>query len=706
MILTCFMADSKKRLWLSAEGKGIWIIDNTGKNVQFLDGFKDLPGYLVPAIYEDKGGTIWIATFRGLVKSTEKKVTHFTFQNGLLQEDIRSSGILKNGTVYMGINFFADGKIIPLPASLENYLKSKKNSGGVYTIALDSYNRLILFSYVINNFSFYNSHIESLKGAIASANSCEVLFNDKDSVLWFSNFNALYLWKNDSIIQTIIKTANGSKLNEVSWVRRDYFGNVWVAEKNRIFLYRNKMLFDFTNRLHLPQTTILQGFYSDSKGIWIGTHGYGAIHLKHTPNNSFERDEVLDSDHGLPSNHILSIVADNKNYLWIASLNGLCYVNLERKNKDGSFIIHPCGEAEGIDVRNWNLAYLQKDGTGNIWLGVENGVYKIDPSITNVVSLPPPVHIERVEVIRSSSNDKEPVAYSTASFFQLPATNDFSYTQNNVSFYFKGINLKTGYIRYQYMLEGLDKEWHTNQSNEKIAYYNLAASKYTFKVKAVNDYGEESATADIFSFEMLPPFWQTWWFRSIIALAAAFTIYFFIKRRDKRRYQKNLEALQMTELKLTALQSQMNPHFIFNSLNSIQNYIMQQKPVEAARYLSKFSKLMRRILDHSFNNLTPLHEIVETLKMYMELEAFRFSNEFTWDVKVDNADEINEVKLPPMLLQPYVENAIIHGLMPKEGEKNLSIHLYCKEQKLFCIVDDNGIGRGNKLKETNGHAVQ
>jgi sensor histidine kinase YesM len=162
-------------------------------------------------------------------------------------------------------------------------------------------------------------------------------------------------------------------------------------------------------------------------------------------------------------------------------------------------------------------------------------------------------------------------------------------------------------------------------------------------------------------------------------------------------------ALQMSELKLTALQSQMNPHFIFNSLNSIQNYIMQQKPVEAARYLSKFSKLMRRILDHSFNNLTPLNEIVETLKMYMELEAFRFSNEFNWQVKVDDAESISDVKLPPLLLQPYVENAIIHGLMPKEGDKTLLIHLYKSNNELHCVIDDNGIGRGNKLAVTDGH---
>jgi sensor histidine kinase YesM len=147
----------------------------------------------------------------------------------------------------------------------------------------------------------------------------------------------------------------------------------------------------------------------------------------------------------------------------------------------------------------------------------------------------------------------------------------------------------------------------------------------------------------------------------------------------------------------------MNPHFIFNSLNSIQNYILQQKPLDAARYLSKFSKLMRRILDQSFSNMRPLSEIVETLKMYMELEAFRFSNEFSYEIKIDDEDKIADVKLPPLLLQPYVENAIIHGLMPKVGDKKLLIHLYFQKNVLHCVVDDNGMGRGNKLLVNDGH---
>jgi hypothetical protein len=280
----------------------------------------------------------------------------------------------------------------------------------------------------------------------------------------------------------------------------------------------------------------------------------------------------------------------------------------------------------------------------------------------------------------------------------------FPYKKNSISFFYTGINFTAGRQNsYAYMLEGFEKEWTYCGNKRQCNYINLPPGNYTFKIKTANQQGEWNENAASFSFKILAPFWQTWWFRALAVILTILLIYWFIKRRDSFKEKENKAALQMSELKLTALQSQMNPHFIFNSLNSIQNYILQQKPIDAARYLSKFSKLMRRILDQSFNTLTSLNEIVETLSMYMELEAFRFSNEFNWDIKVDDAERINDVKLPALLLQPYVENAIIHGLMPKEGEKHLLIHLYKEDKMLYCVVDDNGVGRGNKLTASDGH---
>jgi hypothetical protein len=296
------------------------------------------------------------------------------------------------------------------------------------------------------------------------------------------------------------------------------------------------------------------------------------------------------------------------------------------------------------------------------------------------------------EILGPNTNIKNTTAVA------FPAdSNNLSFTPNTVYFGFDDA------IQYQYKLEAAEAEWKTLAQGNTINYNNLANGNYVFKLRSVNNFSESYYTEAQFAFEIRPPFYKTWWFRSLMGLLAISAIYAFIRQRDAQKHRKNEMALQVTNLKLTALQSQMNPHFIFNSLNSIQNYIMQQKPLDAARYLSKFSKLMRRILDQSFSNLQPLSEIVESLKMYMELEAFRFSNEFSYEIKMDDEEQIAHVKLPPLILQPYVENAIIHGLMPKEGEKKLLIHLFLQNNELHCVVDDNGMGRGNKLAEKTGH---
>jgi hypothetical protein len=279
----------------------------------------------------------------------------------------------------------------------------------------------------------------------------------------------------------------------------------------------------------------------------------------------------------------------------------------------------------------------------------------------------------------------------------LPAHPVFSYSENNISFSFRSNYFGAGNVSYVYRIKGLSNEAVTTENDAlPISFYNLKPGQYTFTLMAIAPNGEESNPVE-YVFTIRPPFWQALWFRLLIAGASIGAIYYFIRQRDKRNALQNKVELQMSELKLTALQSQMNPHFIFNSLNSIQNYIIQQKPLDAARYLSKFSKLIRRILDQSFAHLKPLEEILETVEMYIELEAFRFNNEFTWGIHAGNDDNLLNITLPPMLLQPFIENAILHGLMPREGEKHLTITISGEQEKLVITIDDNGVGR--KIRE-------
>jgi ligand-binding sensor domain-containing protein len=692
-IITALFVDRQKRVWITTEGKGVWIINN-GK-ITFIDK-SALPGYLVTSFYQDKRGVMWICTFRGLVKLTDQFVTHFSLAKGLDNEDIRSSHKLADGSICMQTTIIKKGYPALLPGNLSRQLEYKNFKNYISNIQIDHKKRWWIFAQNGELFRWEKGLLNNVTPQYGYASGASTLFDENDNSLWFAYKSGIGIVKDDTISKRITSLADGTALNRIISINKDYFGHIWVSEVSRLLLLTNRGLVDFTPNLGLHQKFFADIACSDHNGVWIKTRGLGAIHLSFT-NNTWIKDKMINADNGLPGNYIHDIKTDNKQNIWIATLTGL-YRFTENKNVPTRYNVRTFTKAEGIDVPNWNLAFLETDSLQNVWLGVANGIFKINTPAINEFVFPPAVLIDNVRVLNSDNAENQ----ISNGFKTDHSSLYFSYRQNDIGLYFNGINLNNSFIQYAYMLKARDESWVSYQKNSEAIYYNLSPGKYTFMVKAINDSGLESKVS-AYSFTIVPPFWQTGWFRLLVALLAIAIIYWFIKKRDALREKDNLVALQMSELKLTALQSQMNPHFIFNSLNSIQNYILQQKPVDAARYLSKFSKLMRRILDQSFNNLTPLNEIVQTLRMYMELEAFRFSNEFSWQVKVENSESISDVKLPPLLLQPYVENAIIHGLMPKDGNKQLLILIYIKENILHCVIDDNGVGRGNKLAPAEGH---
>jgi putative methionine-R-sulfoxide reductase with GAF domain len=158
-------------------------------------------------------------------------------------------------------------------------------------------------------------------------------------------------------------------------------------------------------------------------------------------------------------------------------------------------------------------------------------------------------------------------------------------------------------------------------------------------------------------------------------------------------------------LQLTATRAQMNPHFIFNALNSVQQYILQGNTDEANKYLSRFSRLQREILNHCDKSFIPLQKEIEMLRIYLQLEQLRFNGSFDFEISSDNGLDSEEVKIPPMILQPFVENAIWHGLMPKQGHRQVTIGFHLEEDNdlLYCSICDNGIGRqASENNKVNG----
>lgn len=246
--------------------------------------------------------------------------------------------------------------------------------------------------------------------------------------------------------------------------------------------------------------------------------------------------------------------------------------------------------------------------------------------------------------------------------------------------------------KYYYQLTGIDKDWVYAGSRRFANYTNLEPGDYTFRVKAMNEAGNEKITS--FQIIITPPFWKTTWFRVVALMAAIALVYVLFRKRVKAVRHESEMKQKIAETEMMALRAQMNPHFIFNCINSIDAMIQSNDKYHATVYLNKFARLIRNILDSSKQNLVTLGKDMETLKLYVELEQFRNRNKFTSEIKVDEELLQDDYKVPPLIIQPYVENAILHGLRNRlEGGGKLFIGVEKQNGCIRFIVRDNGAGR-------------
>ena len=307
--------------------------------------------------------------------------------------------------------------------------------------------------------------------------------------------------------------------------------------------------------------------------------------------------------------------------------------------------------------------------------------------------------------------NNKPVASDTLPQFLKQI--ELDYTHNTISVGFSAVDLEFPYrLEYAYTLDGVEKDWiYTNNSDRKINYANLSPGIYVFKVKA-REWGSKWSPEKSLVITIAPPFWQTWWFIMLCIIVFAALIFWFVQWRvNNIRKQERVRIFhekELLELEAKALRAQMNPHFIFNCMNSIKSLIQQNEQDKAVIYLTTFSKLIRTIFQNSDKRDINLYDELETCKLYTQLESMRFGNKFSYAFSVDETLDLKSVMVPALIIQPFIENAIWHGIIPKEDGGNLTVNVDKIDNDIRCIVNDNGIGREmskqNKFKgETSSH---
>jgi len=261
------------------------------------------------------------------------------------------------------------------------------------------------------------------------------------------------------------------------------------------------------------------------------------------------------------------------------------------------------------------------------------------------------------------------------------------------------------HLNYQFWLEGLDETWSPITKNTLISFTSLSANHYVLHARSIDSSGLISNEIKI-PFDINPPFYKSWWFILTCIFFIFIITYQLFKLKLKRETEKSQVEMAEYKSKLMSLEQKslnasMNRHFIFNSLNSIQYFINSQDRLSANRYLTNFAKLIRKNLDstNEEGNMITLTQELEGLDLYLSLEAMRFKDRFDYKVECNGVDT-ESVVLPAMLLQPFIENSIIHGILPNEDKKGLiSILITMEKNILTIIIDDNGIGIKNSLEE-------
>jgi len=455
-------------------------------------------------------------------------------------------------------------------------------------------------------------------------------------------------------------------------------GNTYIGNVNGLYNFKNEKL----NKIDLKtgSSTIRVEAIEELKDgtLVIGTKGRGIILKKN------DKITTITSANKLTSDMIECIHVDNENNIWVGTLNGLN--KLKQINENWEVVNY--STATGLPSNEINSI---KSTNNIIWIATPKGLALIDNhKYFSTQNYSKPI-IEKIEC------NNEPI--TTLQNVDLP------YYMNNLQIrYITLVYQKFGNILYRYRF---DENANWTITSDKTITYIAQEGKHKFEIQSQNENNTWSDST-IWSFSITPPWWKSWYFILIFITTLGIALYQYYRLRIKQIKDRATIEQEKIQLQNRALQAQMNPHFLFNCLNSIQNLIVLSKADLAVEYLSKFAKLIRNVLNNSHKDKITLEADLELLNNYLELEKIRFGDKLNYSIQIDNNIDQYDILIPPLLVQPFVENAIIHGISPlvnKVGHLNISYQLIMN--KLDITIVDNGIGiyQAQKMKSLQSDRV-
>ena len=675
--LWCLKSDNYfQTLWVGSADKGIYKVD-LSKQFEFLKpSFFGLENLEIQEMFNDKNNNTWIGAKDYIIK----------LRPDLTFEIIDKSILWKKTTTYL--------KHLKLnPNSNAVFARYKIKEGFTCFNIVSDKEGFVWVSTTWGAFCFdkrlniihYNV---SDGGHISFDHKDRIYFNFMYADTWFvpNKFDWLKVKnisiKNPSIPRNIVKVVNDGEL-------------IWFGSHSEgLFLLQNNT-FQSLNLKGLFSENNIKELVINNKGqLVIGTNS-GRIYITKWNGKSLDVIKIFRPNKEIIGSTISFIEKSNGAY-FIGTNKG---INIIKNNKFVKLI----NQSEGINDVQFNDCI--KDKKGNLLIATNDGLITLNCKelVQPIITKSNPIRISNI-IINGKSLNKTNSDFSWGSYNNTQLK--LAYNQNDIELIFGANNTYNADKNlFRYNIVGFSNTWSNYESVGRIQLRGITNGNYSLILE-----GKNRGTGEVFLSKELnliitPPFWKTAWFILLVLVVIAFSIYFFLKTRiaivQKREREKAELSNKLLETRLEALRAQMNPHFTFNAMNSIQNFIIDSDTIQALHYLGEFSKLIRQTLENATEKLMSVNSEINFLNSYITVQKMRFDGVKT-SLMVDDSIDIYTTQIPPLILQPFIENAFEHAFDNDiNKEQTIELHFSKTDEILICVIKDNGKG----FKKGDSHSV-
>ena len=385
--------------------------------------------------------------------------------------------------------------------------------------------------------------------------------------------------------------------------------------------------------------------------------------------------------YGLLSNIVNCVKFENDSILWVGTNKGLSKV-LIAKDLRRSRVLYSLNTDDGLVS---DFIYAIEFWRNKIWMGTDKGLISVPLSYTPN-QVPPRLNIEKLIIDNTWFN---------------PTKKSYRWQQQELSIKFVGISFnkpEKGFYRYRLHRLGDERPPYHYTNNTTASFNNLTKGKYVFEINCKNKNNVWSETHS-YTFRVSPHWTQSLFMYIVLCLLGLWFALFLLRWRSKVIKRQTLQSSYLRELEMkfaesevALLRNQMNPHFVFNALNSIQSFVLERDIHMASDYISRFSKLMRSSLNYSRKDFIPLEQEISFLESYMKIEKLRFPSRFDFKVRCTENVDVDDLDIPPLLLQPLVENSVKHAFDSETVGGFITVTFDQNEEYLICVIEDNGLG--------------